>query len=317
MTRMRVGLMLLLLGFPLTACGGATPSTAAGAVGRVSGGHPQAHASPAGRPAQAASSCDVVPAFDAARFPDQPRIDNRFLPLLPGMHLVLDGYVVADDGRRHPHRIETTMTDVTKVIDGVRTAMGYETDVQDAELTESEIFFVAEDRDGTVWNLGQSPEVYDNGTITGAPRTWLAGVAGAHAGIAMPAAPQIGVTYQEGLSPQVNWHDCATVVGAGRRLCVAGGCYDDVLQTDEYAPLEKGDGHQEKYYAPGVGAIRSEPAGGVDPETVEISVLARLCAGDLARFRTLALAQDHRAYTEASAVYGGTPPPATSPASAC
>jgi hypothetical protein len=236
------------------------------------------------------------------------------------MHVVLTGVVVADDGRRHPHRIETTMTDLTKVIDGVRTAVVFERDTEDGELTESENFFVAQDRDGTVWNLGQSPELYDQGKLTGAPRTWLSGVAGAHAGIAMLAMPRIDTgTYQEGLSPQVKWHDCATVIKMNQRICIMAKCYDNVLVTDEYAPLEQGDGHQEKSYAPGIGTIRTDPVGGVGQETLELSTVAQLCANDLAKVSQQALEQDRRAYSLAKDVYDGTPPPAKDilPAQAC
>jgi hypothetical protein len=79
------------------------------------------------------------------------------------MQYVYDRVVVLDDGRRHPHQIVSTITDLTKVIDGVRTIVVFEQDVQDGLLLESELFFAAQDVDGTVWHLGEYPEVYTNG----------------------------------------------------------------------------------------------------------------------------------------------------------
>jgi hypothetical protein len=135
----------------------------------------------------------------------------------------------------------------------------------------------------------------------------------------MPATPRTGGgTYQQGLSLQVKWHDCATVVRTGQRVCPGATCYDNVLVTDEYAPLEPGDGHQEKFYAPGVGNIRTAPVGGTEQESLNLTSATRLCGTDLARVSRLAMEQDQRAYTTAAAVYGGTPPAVTeasSPAS--
>jgi hypothetical protein len=268
--------------------------------------------------AAGASNCSP-PNLDRKAFPSHPRLDNKYLPFLPGMQYFLDGVVTGDDGTRHPHRIDTTVTQLTKVIDGVNTIVIFDRDTEDGRLTESEVFFVAQDDRGKVWTFGEYPEEYDSGQLAGAPSAWLAGVAGARAGIAMLDRPRTGSpTYLQGLAPEVGFKDCATVFQGGQRVCVPVKCYDDVLVTDEFAPLKPRDGHQRKYYAPGVGNIKVAAAGGVDPETLELSKAARLCPSELANLQEQAVSQDSRGYQVVKDLYAHTPPASrTLPAPAC
>jgi hypothetical protein len=254
----------------------------------------------------AATDCSPDP-LHRKHFPDSPKIDNRFYPLVPGMQFFLDGVVIGTDGTSHPHRIATTVTDLTKVVDGVRTLVIFDVDIQDGQLQESELFFLAQRDDGSVWTLGEYPEEYDNGVLAGAPSTWIAGTAHARAGIAMLAHPQVGnPTYLQGLGPKVGFKDCATVFATDQRTCVTLGCYNDVLVTDEFAPLDAQGGHQRKFYAPGVGPVRVAAAGGVDPEALQLTKAAKLCAHDFATVRSQVLAQDGRGYQVAAKVYGTT-----------
>jgi hypothetical protein len=266
-------------------------------------------ASPAlARASTVRNACEPIPKLERTTFPDRPELNTRFLPLVPGTRLVLEGFVVEDDGLRHPHRIETTVTDVTKVVDGVRTIVVLDKDFEDGRLQESEIYFQAQDRDDTEWLLGEYPEEYDKGRLTGAPDTWLAGVRGAKAGIAMLAHPRVGTpTYRQGLATRIGFEDCATVVHTGQHTCVPTGCYDDVLVTDEFAANDPAGGHQRKYYAPGVGNIRVEPIGGTGAETQELRSRTKVCGDALAKAREEALKQDSRAYHVARHVYDDTP----------
>jgi hypothetical protein len=258
--------------------------------------------------ASGANNCSPLP-LDRKAFPDTPKVDNKYLPFIPGMQFFLDGFVAADDGTRHPHRIDTTVTQLTKVIDGVNTIVIFDRDIQDGQLAESELFFVAQDNQGKVWTFGEYPEEYDNGRLVGAPSAWLAGVAGGRAGIAMVDKPRVGSpTYLQGLAPEVGFKDCATVFETGRRVCVPVKCYDNVVVTDEFAPLKPRDGHQRKYYAPGAGNVKVAAAGGVDPETLELSKAARLCPSEFANVQGQALSQDSRGYQVAKDLYGDTPP---------
>jgi hypothetical protein len=258
-----------------------------------------------------ATDCGPALKLDRKDFPNSPKVTNNFYPLVPGKQFVLDGVVLDDQNQPHPHQIVTTVTDLTKVIDGVRTLVVFDEDIQDGETTEAEIFFVAQDRDGTVWTFGEYPEQYDNGVLTGAPSSWLSGVQHARAGIAMLAKPKVGTrTYLQGLAPEVDFKDCATVFKTGEKhVCVPVKCYDNVLEVDEFAPLDPSGGHQRKFYAPGVGVglIQVKAAGGVDPESLKLISAERLCKSDMADIRERALEQDARSYTVAPDVFAGSP----------
>ncbi len=254
------------------------------------------------------SACGRIPTLDPSTFPAVPAITNTFNPLVPGTQFLLDGVVVDTRNVRHPHRIQSTVTELTKVIDGVHTIVMHEQDIQDGVLQESELFYVAQDSSGAVWLFGEYPEQYTNGRLTGAPASWLTGVAGAHAGIAMLATPQTGTpTYRQGFAPAVGFEDCATVVQTGQHLCNGSTCYDNVLVTDEFAPNAAKDGHQRKYNAPGIGTVKVGAASGVDPETLTLTSATRLCAAALAQIRQQAVDQDGRSYTVARSVFTGTP----------
>src|SRR5207247_1030002 len=105
---------------------------------------------------------DPVDAGDYSRmtFSDPARIDNRWVALEPGTQWVQTG--LADIGKGlEPHTVITTVTDLTKVVDGVRTTVVWDQDLSSGVLTESELYFVAQDDDGNVWLLGEYPEEYD------------------------------------------------------------------------------------------------------------------------------------------------------------
>ncbi|MFF0428757.1 hypothetical protein ACFYUJ_30760 [Streptomyces sp. NPDC004520] len=253
---------------------------------------------------RAQDSCGNPPAVHPDRFPASPRVNNTFLPLRPGTRLVLTGDVAGED-----HRVVTTVTDLTKVIDGVRTVVAFDQDFNGDEIQESELAFFAQDGRGTVWRLGEYPEIYENGHLVGAPDTWISGVADAKAGFAMLARPRVGTpTYTEGLAPEIDFLDCATVVQTGQSVCVEAGCFENVLVTDEFAPLDPEGGHQRKFYAPHVGNIKVEPVGGDNPETLSLTEVTRLSPKELAAVRREVLQQDRRGYRISPDVYGTTPP---------
>jgi hypothetical protein len=258
-------------------------------------------------------------AFAAARPPAAPqpgpsgfsnptRIDNRWFPLAPGTQFLYEGRANRGKGQRR-HRVVFTVTDLTKVIDGVRTLVLWDRDYNAGVLQENEITFHAQDDDGTVWNFGEYPEEYRGGRLAGAPDTWLAGTARARAGIVMLAKPRLGApSYLQGFAPDIEFADRARVYRKGLRVCVPVGCYDNVLLTDEWNPAEPG-AHQRKYYASGVGTIRVGAAGeDTEGETLVLAKVRRLSRPAMAFVRREALKLDARAYRTRSDVYGQTPP---------
>jgi hypothetical protein len=266
--------------------------------------------SPAARPSPTATTQPgTISAkdFDPSNFDDPTTIDNEFFPMLPGTKFTWEGH--ATEGKERVRRgVVFTVTDLTKVIDGVRTVVGWDRDYDDGRLAEGELAFFAQDNDGNVWHFGQYPEEYERGEIVKTP-TWIAGLDGALPGITMQAVHQPGApSYSQGWGPDVNWTDRARVDQVGAETCVPVDCYEDVLVIDEFNRDEPG-AHQLKYYAPGVGGVRVGWRGAKEEER-EVMVLidlVHLSGEQMANVRRKVLEQESRAY-ELSDVYGRTPP---------
>jgi hypothetical protein len=244
-------------------------------------------------------------AFDRNNFDSSTKIDNKWFPLQPGMQLIYEGFT-REENTRVPHRVLQTVTDLTKVVNGVRAVVVWDVDYKDGELQESEIVFFAQDKDGNVWQLGELVEIYEEGDFVGA-HAWIAGLEGASAGIMMKADPQPGTpSYSQGYAPPpINWSDRAKVDQVGQKTCVPAGCYKDVLVIAESSTKEGPDALQLKYYAPGVGYIRVGWRGKREKlrETLELREVVKLTPDALAKARAEALAIERRAY-----LYSRTPP---------
>ncbi len=246
--------------------------------------------------------------FDRTNFENSTRVDNLWFPLEPGAHSVFEGSAI-DDGERITRRVETTVTDLTKEINGVNSILVWERDYNEGELVESELGFFAQDKDGNVWHMGEYPEEYEEGEFDKAPG-WLAGSKGATAGIAMRAEPQLGTPgYAQGYAPPpINWIDRGRVYKVGQKTCVPVDCYEDVLVIEEFERNKPG-AYQLKYYAPGVGDIRVGWRGPEEEEKEGLDLVKdeRLGPEALAKARADALKLEKRAY-EIKDYYGKTQP---------
>jgi hypothetical protein len=242
--------------------------------------------------------------FDVSLFDDtSTTIDNEWFPLTPGTRWVWRGSTQEEEGRV-AHSIVFTVTDLTKEINGVRTLVGWDRDFSDGELVETELIFLAQDKERNIWHLGQYSETFEEGEFVGGS-AWLAGFEGAKAGIWVKADPQLGKpAYSMGFAPPPYfWDDFAKTFKMGQKTCVPAGCYEDVLVTDEFEPGKPG-AHQLKYYARGVGNVRTGWRGeDADKEVLVLVRVAQLSPAALAKARTEALKLETRAYT-----YGRTPP---------
>jgi hypothetical protein len=249
-----------------------------------------------------------VPRFDPKNFSEPLTIDNKWLPLTPGTQFVLEGESNRGEGIEK-HRVVFTVTDLTKVINGVRTVVMWDRDFNGEVMAESEITFFAQDDKGNVWLLGEYPEEYEKGQFAGAPSTWIAGLAGAKPGILMPAHLKLGAPpFLQGFVPDIDFQDVAKVHQVGQEVCVPAGCYRDVTVIDEWDPLHQPeDGHQLKFQAPGVGNIRVEAVGSVEAETLVLVEVRKLGPEEMAKVRQEAMKLDRHAY-EANARWAATPP---------
>ena len=247
--------------------------------------------------------------FKRARFDHPTHIDNRWLPLTPGTQFVYEGSAIVDEKGRQPRREVTTVTDLSKVIDGVRTLVISDRDYTAGQLSEPELAFFAQDNAGNVWLVGEYPEEYEDGKFDKAP-AWISGQKGARAGITMLAEPRRGgPDYAQGYAPlPVEFTDRARVYKMGQKTCTPVECYKNVLVTEEFNPDEPG-AFQLKYYASGVGNVRVGWRGEKEEEkeTLELVELNHLSPEALAKVRKKALQMDGRAY-ERSEAYRQTPP---------
>jgi len=249
----------------------------------------------------------ALPDISTAKFDDPTNIDNRWFPMTPGTNSVFEG-ITEEGGRQVPHSIVFTVTDLTKEIAGVETVVAYIVDYSDGQLVEAEIAFYAQANDGTVWFMGEHPEVYEDGKMVEAP-TWIPGFKGALAGIVMKAKPELGLpSYAQGWGPSVNWTDRGRVVGIGEQTCVPVDCYEDVVITEEFSQSEP-DAFQVKYYAPGIGNIRVDWRGeDASHEELELVEFTQLDSEALADIRAAALALEEHAYEISKEVYDQTAP---------
>ena len=286
-------LLLMSAGAPGASVTQATSSSSAGAS--VSQATSSASAATAG---VGPTKCDVNTAFSANSFPDPnniPNVNNPLLPYVPGTKLILDGRINVG-GQPLSHQVVLIVTDLTKMVHGVRTVVLWDRDFNTGVLTESELAFHAQDNALNVWNLGEYPAQYAGGAFTDAPDTWFEGLDGGLAGKVIPGNPQVGaLTFLQAYAPGIIW-DCGRVSAVNQQhVCNVIGCYDNVLVVNETSVGEAGT--QQKFYAPGVGnfqigAINNDPQG----ETLVLSETVQLGRDDCIAARQAALALEDQAY---------------------
>jgi hypothetical protein len=185
------------------------------------------------------------PVIDPAQFVQ--RIDNPFLPLIPGT--VYRFRSTSDEGNED---IVVTVTSDTKVIAGVSTTVLHDVASQNGQIKEDTWDWYAQDRDGNVWYFGEDTKEYDRGKVS-TEGSWETGVKGAKPGIVMPAHPKVGdIHRQEYLVGEAE--DQGQIIGLNETVSVAAGSFSGCVKTKEWSRLEPGV-EEHKYYAPGVGVV--------------------------------------------------------------
>jgi hypothetical protein len=303
-TRIRFALVaaVLAMALPLAACGDDSPGGGGGEVAS------ETSVNTSKTPVKQAVETD----FDRNKFSKSTTIDNRWAPLKPGTQFVTEGAATVD-GERIRRRVVFTVTDLTKVVDGVRSVVIWDRDYNNDVLVEAELAYFAQDDDGNVWQMGQYPEEYEEGKLVGHP-AWIAGLEGAKPGILMRADPRLGTSdYSQGWAPEVEYADRAKVLKMGQKTCVTTGCYEDVLLTQEWDEADPA-AQQLKYYAPDVGNVRIGWSGkDEEKETMVLTRLGHLDAGELAQAREAAVKLEQSAYRVLKDLFGKTEPAVHTP----
>jgi hypothetical protein len=187
---------------------------------------------------------------------------NPWFPLVTGNHWLYLG-----DGES----IEVTVTDETKLIDGVTCVVVWDVASEDSVVVEITQDWYAQDLDGNVWYCGEiarnfelfagdvpeTPEVVD---IDG---SWKAGRDGSEPGILLPFDPQVGDVFRQEVA-YGEAEDAVEILSVtADEMAPGGACAANCLMTADFTPLEP-DALENKFYVPGIGLIVE-----VNPDTGE------------------------------------------------
>ena len=135
-------------------------------------------------------------------FPAKPKIDNQWLTLKPGNAVHHHRQVISPDGTT-ARTVVSTVTGLTKVIDGVKTIAVWDRDYSDGELVESELAFFAQTKEGTSGSSANIRRSTRTAKLVGAPSTFISGIDKARAGIAMQASRTGTPAYVQAYAPTV------------------------------------------------------------------------------------------------------------------
>lgn len=194
----------------------------------------------------------------AANFVDPLEIGNTiaanpWFPLVTGNHWLYLG-----DGES----IEVTVTDETKLVDGITCVVVLDVASEDGVVVEITQDWYAQDVDGNVWYCGEiarnfetfpgdQPETPELVDIDG---SWKAGRDGAESGILLPFDPQVGDVFRQEVA-YGEAEDAVEILSVTATEAAPGGaCAANCLMTADFTPLEA-DVVEHKFYVPGIGLI--------------------------------------------------------------
>lgn len=258
------------------------------------------------------TACRTATTLDAARFVDPTLATNRYLPLKPGLQWVWAGTTQVG-GRVVPHEIISTMTDVIRDIDGVKTIATLDEETDSNEVSQNSIDYLGLDKQGNVWLLGSYTEEYEGGEYTNTEDAWLGSGNGTRIGLQAPSV--VTKTTPPWCIGGSEHEDAA--VGIPRKLdahvCVKFGCYEHVRVVTE-GPFSAPD-NEDKYYAPGVGIIDNVPLDkSLHQDRFQLTNFVTLSPTGLAERSDAVLRLEEHARTETSpAVFGPAPVSARAP----
>lgn len=186
--------------------------------------------------------------FDLATRDLSPTGRNQYFILEPGYQIVLEGSA---------GKVEITVLDETKIINGITTRVLEEREWTKGELSEiSRNFFAIDSKTKDVFYFGEDVDMYKNNEITSNQGAWLAGKNGAKAGLIMPGSPQVGMRYYQEQAPGAAMDRCR-IIKIDDELETPAGFFKDCLLTKEGSALNPIE-FEFKTYAPNVGLIQDE-----------------------------------------------------------
>jgi hypothetical protein len=173
---------------------------------------------------------------------------NDYFILEPGYQLVLEG---GDE------RLEITVLDETKMVNGVSTRVVEERESKKGQLAEiSRNYFAFCEQTKDVFYFGEEVDIYEHGKVVKHEGAWLAGVNGNRPGLIMPGAPKVGMRYYQEIAPGIAM-DRAEIVSLSDTCKTPAGTFSPCMKVKETSALEF-FASEYKYHAPGIGLVRDE-----------------------------------------------------------
>lgn len=241
-------------------------------------------------------------AFDSANFVDPTTTTNPWLPLVPGTQWVREGTTLLGN-RKVPHQITSTVTDLTRDINGVKTVAVFDHDVAAGQVVQQSLDYFAQDKSGAIWTLGSVTEQYEAGRFVDIDEAWASGADGAKPGILMPANPTAATPPWLIAQPPSEDPDAAEFARVQKQACVPFDCFENVLVIRE--GKASAIDNEFKYYARGVGQIRNQPRTESRHEDVELLInFTRLTQQGLDEASNEALRIDQSAARAHPAIFG-------------
>jgi hypothetical protein len=189
-----------------------------------------------------------APHIDPANFVN--RVDNPYFPLVPGTV-----FKFTERLGKHVSENTITVTPNTKVIMGVTCTVVHDQGFENGVLREDTFDWYAQDKQGNVWYFGEdTKESHDNGKMS-TKGSWEAGINGAQPGLIMMGHPVPGQPYRQEYGKGVA-EDMGQIVAVNEKVIVPYGAFTDCVRTKEWSLLEADT--EKKWYARGVGVVRSE-----------------------------------------------------------
>jgi hypothetical protein len=186
---------------------------------------------------------------------------TTYVPVLDPANFVTVGQTQTDT---------VTVTNQKKVILGITTTVVNDVATHDGTVLEKTFDSYAQDKQGTVWYLGEDTTHFLPNGKADTSGSFVAGVDGAQPGIIMEANPQIPDAYrQECYAGQAE--DTAWVVATRGSLRVPFGMVRNVLTTLEATQIEPG-AFDQKVYGPGIGIVSEQSLTGPNEFAQLVSV---------------------------------------------
>ncbi len=177
------------------------------------------------------------------------QITNKYFSLPIGKKMVYEART--EEGKLE--RVEISILNETKIIEGVATIIYLDRVYNDGQLVEETRDYLAQHKNGDVWYFGEEVDNYENGKLKDHHGSFIHGKNGAKAGIWMKASQKVGDTYrQEYFKGEAE--DVRDTVVTGLTVVTKKATYVDCVKVYDWTPLDL-KSREHKYYCSEVGGL--------------------------------------------------------------